>query len=202
MRRKYETAVPVAASLLGILAVVGCEVPRTEVFPSFQVSPDLSRERPREIAVLPVVDKTKDGSAGQLVERMRASINQQLVWREYTPLRSRFVDASFGERPAGEASITSPDVLSKLAGRCKESAILAVELSRWDDSQLQTDGSVRFYADVNLFSSKSKKSLWSGAVEGTIKAGGRRPAPRDPQRRAESAAQEFAELLITRLPRR
>ncbi len=113
------------------------------------------------------------------------------------------MDAAFGDSlPVDGSSVVQEAVLKKLAGKAQEDAVLAIQINRWDESSLMASAIVRFSAEVTLLGSKEGRALWSGALQGQVKAGGTRPAPRDPEARANAAAAEFVAQLIQRLPRR
>lgn len=191
--------------LLGTLP--GCiTTNEAEVREWLQISPELRATNPADIAVLPVEDATPEGTVGALAGHIREEINRALVQRSYSHLSSTYVDAHMGRRnvvpAAGGESIVEPAVLSRLASKADEDAILAVQIARWDQTTLLVDNQVKFLAKVTLFGSKDRKVLWSGGLSGSVEAGGLRAAPRDPEARAKAAASEFVDALIGRLPMR
>ncbi len=166
-------------------------------------SPDLHRLRPADIAVLPIEDRTSNKSVSRLLPFMREEINRSLPRRRYSPVSTQAVDAAFGDSlPVDGSSVVQEAVLKKLVGKAQEDAVLAIQINRWDESSLMASAIVRFSAEVTLLGSKEGRALWSGALQGQVKAGGTRPAPRDPEARANAAAAEFVAQLIQRLPRR
>ncbi len=186
------------------LGLSACATPVSGVRASLIQSPDLHRLSPSDIAVLPIEDRTSDKKVSRLLPYMREEINRALPQRKYSPVTSRTVDAAFGDfLPVDGSSLIQEAVLKKLAGKAGEDAVLAVQINRWDETSLHASAIVRFSAGVTLLSSKEGLALWSGDLQGQVKAGGRqRPAPRGPKARARAAAKEFVTQLIDRLPRR
>ena len=191
--------------LLGFLfgGVSACAVPTSAVRSALIQSPDLHRLHPADIAVLPIEDRTTNKRVSTLLPYMRAEINRSLPLRRYSPVSTQAVDAAFGDSlPADGSSVVQEAVLKKLAGKAQEDAVLAIQINRWDDSSLFASAIVRFSAEVTLLGSKEGRALWSGGMEGQVKAGGLDPAPRGPEDRARAAVAEFVAQLIQRLPRR
>ncbi len=193
----------VGFSTVAMLGLSACATQMSEVRSSLIHSPELRNQRPNDIAVLPIEDRTADKKVSRLLSFMRAEIRRRLPLRRYAPLTSQAVDAAFGEHlPVDGSSIIDAAVLGKLAGKAEEDAVLAIQINRWDESSLRASGVVRFAAEITLLSSSDRRPLWSGGLEGHVKAGGLRPAPLDPRDRAKAAVSEFATQLLDRLPRR
>jgi hypothetical protein len=191
------------AAFLLFLGLSACAVPTSSVRSALIQSPDLHRLRPSDIAVLPIEDRTPDKKVSRLLPFMRDEVNRSLPQRRYAPVSVQAVDAAFGASlPAAGSSVVEEGILKKLAGKADEDAVLAIQISRWDDSSLMASGIVRFSAEVTLLGSKEGRALWSGDLQGQVKAGGSHPAPLDPDARARAAAAEFVAQLIQRLPRR
>ena len=200
MKQPGKTA---AFPLILFLGLSACATPMSGVRSALIQSPDLHRLSPADIAVLPIEDRTSDKKVSRLLAYMREEINRALPLRKYSPISIRTVDAAFGDSlPVDGSSLIQEAVLKKLCGRADEDAVLAVQINRWDESSLLSSAIVRFAAEVTLLSSKEGLALWSGDLQGQVKAGGQKPAPRGPSARARAAAKEFVAQLIDRLPRR
>ena len=128
-------------------------------------------------------------------------INRGLIQRKYSPLTAAVVDASMGKHiPRPPASIIDQRVLKGLAGRCGEDAVLALRISKWDESSLLSHNQVRFTATVTLLGGPEGTVLLAGGLDGAVKAGGLGPAPRQPEERARAAVEEFVRKLMEVLP--
>lgn len=192
------------AAFLLFFGLSACAVQTSSVRSALIQSPDLHRLCPSNIAVLPVEDRTPNKSVARLLPYIREEINASLPARKYSPMAVGWVDTAIkGYVPAEGSSVVEEAVLRTLADKlADEDAVLAVQINRWDDSSLMASAIVRFSAEVTLLGSKEGRALWSGDLEGQVKAGGSHPAPRDPDDRARAAAAEFVAQLIQRLPRR
>jgi hypothetical protein len=197
--------------LVKVLCVLGCLMgaacdtkPPADVQSSLSTSPDFHVANPTDIAVLPVEDSTPDRRAAPHLDTIRSELVLALVRQRYSPLAVRAVDGQFAAEAASikKAGVTAPASLQRVAGKFGEDAVLGVRVDSWDESSLSVDNELRFSSDVALLDSKSKKMLWSGHLNGRVKAGGFGPAPLDPEEKARSAAREFAAALIERMPRR
>ena len=188
---------------VALLGLVACTInPPPQINDELRQSPDFSAINPTDIAVLPVEDVTDGGKVAPLLELMRETLMEELITRDYTPLSAITVDAHMRVTPGPDGSILEAAFLSTLASKAEEDAILALQISKWDDTTLLVDNRVRFEAQVTLLGSKDRQVLWSGRFAGDVEAGGMGAAPRDPARRAESTAREFIKALIGRLPKR
>jgi hypothetical protein len=169
-----------------------------------QLAPEFHEVNPAVVAVVPVEDATAHGSARHLVDTIRQELMQGLVYRHYSPLSVKVIDPVVREKTSGiaNASLVRPETLGLVAGHCAEDALLAVQISSWDESSLMTDARVKFSATVTMLASKTRKVLWSGSVDGSIKAGGTGPAPLYREDRSVDAARRFARDVANLLPPR
>ncbi len=191
-------------SLLGLSACIAPPPPPPEV--SLILAAALRQVNPADIAVLQVEDRTGKALVKQLLGPMREQLRKSLVDRNYSPLGSVFVDGrmrrGIQNASLGNRSSIDPEYLASLVGQAGEDAILAVQVSHWDESSLLVNNRVRFAAKVTLYGSAGKIVLASGDIRGLVIAGGEDAAPRDPIERARSAAREFAKVVISKLPKR
>lgn len=181
--------VPFALAALLTALFAACETrPPLLTTPSFHTSPELARRNPADIAVLPLEDGTADLRVTRHLEVMRTALMQELPNRLYSPITGSVVDAAVG-RPArgGGETILTPAYLKKVAGKAGEEATLAVRVNRWDESSLMTDKRVRFQIQAAL-AGNDGELLWSGTLEGEVKAGGAGAAPLDREQMAQSCA--------------
>jgi hypothetical protein len=198
MRHLAAVVLPVALAVLG-----GCQSEPARIQPALHASPRLLAASPADIAVLPVEDATPDRRAEPVLVTMREANNQELVERRYSPLAAGRVDAALGTGGSNRrGGVIDAAWLGSLAGKAQEDALLGIRVTRWDTSSLMANARVRFAADVTMIDSKTKETLWSGNVDGDVKAGGDGAAPLDPAERARDAARRFGHELIQLLPRR
>lgn len=186
-----------------ILSLGACSTPpAVDVQPDFTTDVQLGRLNPRDVGVLPLEDASPGATATHLLDHMRAQIDSNLVLRRYSPLSHTLVDATLSSA-SGPVSVMEMDYLAQVARSFdEESAVLAVRLNRWDESDLLSTARVAFQAEAVLVGGAGGATLWSGQISGSVKAGGDGPAPLDPGLRAENAASLFIELLIRNLPSR
>ena len=200
---KYCTQL-VALSLLGLSGCVMPGLPPIE--DSLVRSAELGKVNPTSIAVLEVEDRTNGEFVKPLLETMRRQVGVSLIDRYYSPLTSTYVDSrmqrAVQNAASGRVSSIETEFLASLAGQANEDAILAVQVTHWDQSSLLVSNQVHFVAKVTMFASAKKIVLWSGDMRGVVVAGGTGAAPRDPVARAESAARELIKELLNRLPKR
>jgi len=204
MRQLGKAAAVLLFSWFGV-GLGACALQTSSVRSALIQSPDLHRLHPANIAVLPVEDRTGNKSVAALLPFMRDELNRSLPYRRYSPMAVSWVDSSLRDSaPARGASLVEEAVLKDLAGKVGQDAdaLLAVRINHWDDSSLLASAIVRFSAEVTLLGTKERKALWSGDLQGQVKAGGATPAPLDPADRARAAAAEFVAQLMQRLPRR
>lgn len=190
-------------ALLALLAASACvPLPPAAVSSSLQATPELQTVNPSNIAVVPVEDATPGASVHALLEVVRDEIYAQLVLKRYAPLTSKVVDAVVREKGAGAAgaSLARPEVLAQVAGTMNEDAVLCVRVTQWNDSRVMSASRVRFAADVIMVSARTKATLWGGAIEGEVKAGGQAAAPRYREERLADIARQMARAIISQLP--
>ncbi len=189
-------------ALLTLVAASCVPLPPAAVASSLQATPELQTVNPSNIAVVPVEDATPGASIRDLTEAVRTEIYAQLVLKRYAPLTSKVVDAVVRQHTVGTtgASLTRPEVIARVAGAMDEDAVLCVRVTQWDDSRIMSSSRVRFAADVIMVSGKTKATLWGGAVEGEVKAGGLDPAPRYREERLQDVARQLARAIIAQLP--
>ena len=188
------------------LCFAGCMNPQpADVQSSLSASPELYATNPTNIAVLPVEDASPDRRANPHLAHIRDELARALVRQSYSPFSARAVDGPLANEAIAlnkDGGVTNASLLQRLAGKFGEDAVLGVKIDSWDESSLMADNKVRFSSDVALLDSKGKRMLWSGHVNGEVKAGGFGPAPLDRDEKSRSAAAEFAWALIQRLPSR
>lgn len=183
-----------------LLLFAGCQTPDpVRVDANFVPSAALAAQSPAVVAVLPVEDGT-GGTAldDRLCTYIRQQIERQLVDRKYSPLRSGYVDAA-GAVPAGESMLT-PATLAKVAGRAGEDAVLAVRVGRWDESTLLKDRRLRFQFEAVMIGRDGTEPMWSGSIQGEVKAGGAGAAPLGRDATARSCADLAVREMLLRLP--
>lgn len=180
----------------------GCaSVPALDARRSLFADRELGRQRPSDIAILPIQDSTPGRSLAGLDEEMWTVLGRSLAERQYVPLSRAHVMSQLRSQGIDlSGNLTDPSVLRNTTGRFDEDATLAVRVLRWDESQLRTRSRVNFRLDVLLLSALGGKALWSGSMEGSVKAGGEGPAPRDYETARSSCAVEMIQGLIRELP--
>jgi hypothetical protein len=190
--------------LLAVLAPGCVPLPPAAVNSSLQASEALAELNPSNVAVVPVEDATRVGTAREVLEAFRQEVYAALVQRRYTPLSSRVVDPVVREHGAAvaNASMTRPEILGRVAGHLNEDALLAVRITQWDESRVMANGRVRFAVEATMISASSKAVLWSGTLDGEVKAGREGPAPRYRDERVLDATKQVARALISQLPER
>ncbi len=186
------------------LLAAGCQTPAPVVVSSsFAATPAYAMRSPADIAVLPVEDGTPNGSAARLLTLLRQEVMRQIVDRLFTPIRPEVVDASLRSAPippAGE-SILVPATLQKMAGHAAENAVFALRVDKWDEGRLQVDRKVWFQFQAAMVGADGVQ-LWSGSIQGEVKAGGLGPAPRDRDGMARSCVELAVREMMLQLPRR
>lgn len=185
-----------------LLSLAGCrQIEPIRVDGEFVTSPRFVTASPSIVSLLPIEDGTEDGAAARHVTMMRQEINRQLPERLYSPTRQQWVDASLrGAAPIGE-SIMAPGRLAEFARAGKDDAVLAVRVGKWDESTLMSDHRVRFAFDAAMVG-KDGTQLWSGHIEGSVKAGGVGAAPLGREASARSCIELAVRQLMLRLPDR
>ncbi len=183
--------------------VAACATPDPVVVnATFLEAPAFATRSPSQVAVLPVEDGTPDGAVQRLLVFLRQQVMRELPDRLYSPLTATTVDAALRNvpRPAAGESIMVPATLQQLAGHAAEDAVFALRVDRWDESKLQTDKRVWFQFQAALVGSDGVQ-LWSGSIQGEVKAGGAGAAPRDREGMARSCAEIAVREMMQRLPR-
>lgn len=190
------------AAAFGLLFVAGCRtVQPVDVDGSFTTSPQFATRSPSIVSLLPIEDGTKDGAAARHLTFVRQEINRQLPDRRFSPTRQTWVDASLrGAMPAGE-SILTPQKLAALAQAGKDDAVLAVRIDQWDESMLMANHKVQFRFEAAMVAADGTP-LWSGTIQGKVKAGGAGAAPLGRDAAARSCIELAVNELLLRLPDR
>ena len=190
------------AAACGILLLAGCKTPNpVEVDATFLTATDFGSRSPSIVSLLPIEDGTRDGGAARHLTFMRQEINRMLPERLYSPTRQTWVDGSVrSAAPAGE-SIVTPDALASFARAGKDDAILAVRVAKWDESQLMSTRKVSFEFEAAMVASDAK-TLWSGTIQGRVKAGGAGAAPLGRDAMARSCMELAVYELLLQLPER
>eukprot|EP00904_Undaria_pinnatifida_P001907 jgi/Undpi1/11717/HiC_scaffold_37.g14012.m1 len=186
-----------AITVIFALLVLGAcaSTPSVDVTPSVSPTPRLAAVNPIDIAVLPVHDNSVSKSATWLLADMREAAEFALPGRRYSPLGSQYVDARLVVGTV-EASLRQPSSIAALCGRFEEDAILAIMVNRWDDRDVMRTARVKFDLEAALIGGEDRQTLWSGRLEGSIKAGGDGPAPLDRQERSRDVAKRAVDALI------
>jgi len=140
--------------------------------------------------------------AGRLLTFFRQEVIRQLPGRLFTPINAPAVDAALASvaKPAAGQSIVLPANLQKLAGHAGEDAVFALRVSGWDETSLPVDKTVWFQFEAVMLGSDGAV-LWSGQINGKVKAGGAGPAPRDREGAARSCVELAVREMLNRLPR-
>jgi hypothetical protein len=189
-----------AAVGLAVVLLAGCvSQPPVNVDASFRTEPALAARSPSQIAVLPVEDGTDNHAVARHLTFLRQEVMRQLVDRLFVPITAETVDAAVAV-PGGE-SILTPAVLTGLAGKVQDDAALAIRVNRWDESRLLSERRIRFQFDAAMVAADGTQ-LWSGTIQGDVKAGGAGPAPLDADAAARSCATLAVRETLLRLPSR
>lgn len=186
---------------LGLLAPACQMAPPVTVNTTFVATPAFSTRSPSQVAVLPVEDGTADGGAQRHLVFLRQEVMRQLPDKLFTPLKAEAVDAALqaAPRPAAGESILVPAVLQKLTGHAGEDAVFAMRVDRWDESGLSVNNKLWFQFHASLVGSDGVQ-LWSGSIQGEVKAGGFDAAPRDKDGKARSCGKIAVSEMIKCLP--
>lgn len=166
-------------------------------------TPVFANRSPADIAVLPIEDGTTDGAVQRHLVFLRQEVMRQLPGRLFSPITPEVVDAALRgvPEPAVRESVMAPSSLQRLVGHAREDAVLAVRVDRWDESRLLVDKRLRFQFQAALVGSDSQL-LWSGMIQGEVKAGGFGAAPRDRDGMARSCGEIMIREMMQRLPQR
>lgn len=192
--------------LLVSLLAVGCQtVPAVTVFPSFSATPALATLRPADIAVMPVEDATGTQALVSHLLFLRHEIIRQLPDRQYSPLTATTVDAAMRGNPdvasarASGGSMLEPATLRKLAGHSTEQALFALRVERWDEAKLMSTKRIEFQCQAALVASDGQM-LWSGSINGNVKAGGAGPSPMTREAMVRSCGELMVREILLNLP--
>ena len=190
-----------AALVLPLLAFAACQsAPPIELRSGLRLAPAFDALNPSDIAILPIQDGTPERSFSPYAREMRRRMAQTLVERLYSPLGPDHVDRILAESAATITAPVDQTQLAMVAGRFQADAVLGVQVSRWDTSRIDQTDQVDFSAEVLMLASGSKEVLWTGRVEGRVKAGGAGPAPIGHEAKIQSAVEVFADSLARELP--
>lgn len=175
-----------SAALAAAAAAAGCAGDlRYPGSADYQVATGFDARRPADVAVLPVAGG--DG-AGELppatVEALREALRNRLLELRYAPIRLKEVDAKAAEfRPGGA------------------NPVLEIRITRWDDSGLFGDGTIRFSGEVRLFAGGSTEVLYRGTVQDVpVRASYVAHSMDDRPTTLAQACKEAAERLLGGLP--
>mgnify|MGYP003624450676 CR=1 FL=1 len=190
------------AVTLGLLLLSGCRtVNPVQVDASFVATPEFAVNCPTVLGVLPVEDGTESGSAGRHLTFFRQEVNRRLIDRGYSSTTENWVDASqIGAAPAGE-SILTPARLATFAKMGRDDGVLAIRIEKWDEGALMATRRVRFQIGAAMVASDGTQ-LWSGSIQGSVKAGGVGASPLGRDASARSCAELAVQELLLRLPNR
>ena len=192
-------------AILGLLAALaGCQtVDPVRVDSTLNATEAFATRSPADVAVLPIEDGTPDGAVNRHLVFLRQEIMRQIVDRRFTPITANVVDAALRNVPdaAVKESVLAPSSLRRVAGAAREDAVFAVRVEKWDESTLSVDKRVRFQFQAVMAGSDSHL-LWSGTIQGEVKAGGVDAAPRDRDAMARSCGALAVREMLQRLPRR
>ena len=185
-----------------LLLLAGCKTPNpVDVDANFVTTTEFASRSPSILSLLPIEDGTKSRAVARHLTFMRQEVNRQLPERLYTPTRQTWVDASTrGAAPAGE-SIVTPAALKALAQAGKDDAVLAIRVDEWNESQLMSTRKVAFQFEAAMAGSDGAQ-LWSGTIQGRVKAGGAGAAPLGRDAMARSCVELAVRELLLRLPNR
>lgn len=191
-------------ALVGLVLVAACHTaPPVTVTANFVATPAMATRSPSQVAVLAIEDGTTQRLADQFLVFVRQEVMRQLPDRLYSPLRPDKVDAEMRRLPpaSGTESIIVPATLKKYAGHVQEDAVLALRLGHWDETRLMVDRTVSFQIEATLLGSDGV-TLWSGSMQGSVKAGGVGASPRDREAAARNCAELVVREMVLRLPMR
>jgi hypothetical protein len=194
------SGVAIAAALL----LAGCQTGPPVLVNSTLVATDaFSARSPKNVAVLPVEDGTADGAAQRHLVFLRQEVMRQMVDRLFAPLSPNVVDAGLRGVAGGSAkeSLLTPATLQRMSGHSNEDAVFALRVDRWDESNLVTAHKIWFQFQAVLVG-VDQVQLWSGTIQGEVKAGGAGAAPRDRDGMARSCGTLAVQEMMSRLPKR
>lgn len=191
-----------SAVTLGLLLLSGCQaVNPVQVDASFVATPEFAANCPTVLGVLPIEDGTATASVARHLTFLRQEVNRRLVDRGYSSTTENWVDASqIGAAPAGE-SILTPGRLSSLAKQSRDDGVLAIRIEKWDEGTLMADRRIYFQIGAAMVAGDGTQ-LWSGSIQGSVKAGGVGASPLGRNASARNCAEMAVRELLLRLPDR
>lgn len=186
---------------LGILVLAGCQtINPVSVAANFVTTPEFATNCPTAVAVLPIEDGSEGGTAARHLTFIRQEVNLQLVReRKFSATTEKWVDASLMGANTGSESILTPARLTALAKASRDDAVLAVRIEKWDESSLMADRFVTFEISAAMVTSDGIQ-LWSGSINGRVKAGGIGASPLGRDASARSCAELAVRELLLHLP--
>ncbi len=137
------------AALAAALAASGCAgTLRYTGTADYQVAAGYDARRPPDVAVLPIAGPVAGDFPPTTVEALREALRDRLKELRYAPVKLAAVDARPAEfRPGGG------------------NAVMEVRVTKWDDSGLFGDGTIRVTAEVRLFAAGSTEVLYRGTIK-------------------------------------
>lgn len=185
-----------------LLALCACQSqPARQISSGLRLTPAFDEVRPSQIAILPIEDGTPDRSFASHADTLRAEIERGLAERAYSPLAPGYVDTKL--RAIGKYGTGSPldaEWLGSVRNAFQEEAVLGVRVVDWDTRRVVETRRVEFSVDVLMLAAESGATLWSGRLEGNVKAGGEGASPLTRAQQIESAVEVLAEALVDELP--
>lgn len=193
------------ASLLALtlaLTPSACQTePARQISSGLRLTPAFEEVRPSQIAIVGIEDGTPERSFLPLVDTLRVAVERELAERGYAPLAPAYIDAKL--RAIGKLGTGSPldaDWLGGLRNAFQEDAVLGIRVVEWDPRRVVETRRVEFAVDVLMLATESGQTLWSGRLEGNVKAGGEGASPLTRTQQIDSAAQVLADALVDELP--
>jgi hypothetical protein len=190
-------------AVLGLSLLAACQTPEPiKVTGNFTSAPALAARSPSDIAVLPVENGTADGAVQRHLVFLRQEIMRQLPDRLYAPLTATSVDAALrGAAGVPSGSMLVPATLQAMAKQAPGDGVLAVRVGRWDEARLLADRYLVFQFQAVLMAGDGTQ-MWSGTIDGEVKAGGAGPAPLDRDGMARSCGELAVREMLLQLPLR
>lgn len=140
---------------------------------------------PIDIAVLPVVNNARTTEVPAKV--LRASFQQELVERHYSPLALDYVD-----RHIAEASY-SP-------GASQEQAVCTIDVAKWDMSLWELHNALQVDLVVRIVDAASGQELWKGSVNQRFDLGREIESLATETQRIQRACDILAAEVLQKLP--
>jgi hypothetical protein len=170
-----------SAALAAAAAAAGCAGDlRYPGSADYQVATGFDARRPADVAVLPVAGDLPPAT----VEALREALRDRLLELRYAPFRLKEVDAKPSDYRPGGAN-----------------PVLEIRITKWDDTGLFGDGTVRFSGEVRLFAGGSTEVLYRGTVQDVpVRASFVAHSMDDRATTLAQACKEAAERLLGGLP--